>query len=75
MNNNKIILKSDAIDAALIGADEWDGGSNPERDKKIKECINNTSPIDCNGCKWCNKFYNPCNNCVRRYLELDDYYE
>ena len=75
MNNNKIILKSDAIDAALIGADEWDGGSNPERDKKIKECINNTSPVDCNGCKWHNKFYNPCNNCVRRYLNLRDYYE
>lgn len=72
---NKIILRSDAIDAACDGADEWDGGTNSERDKKIKEYINDVPPVDCDGCKWCNKFYNPCDDCVRRYLDLRDYYE
>lgn len=51
MSGNKIILKSDAIDAACDGADGWDGGTNPERDKKIEEYINDVPPVDCDGCK------------------------
>lgn len=46
MNNNDLISRAAAIDAALDGADDWDGGYNPERERYIREHMAKVSAVD-----------------------------
>ena len=61
-----LISRAAAIEAALNGADDWDGGYNPERERCIREHMAKVPAVDavpvvrCKGCKhrnpedkWC----------------------
>ena len=46
MNDNDLISRSAAIEAAIDGADYWDGGCNPERERCIREHMANVPAVD-----------------------------
>lgn len=46
MNDNDMISRAAAIDAALDGADYWDGGYNPERERCIREHMAKVPSVD-----------------------------
>ena len=51
-----LISRAAAIEAALDGADEWDGGCNPTREEYIREHMAEVPAVDvplrCKGCSF-----------------------
>lgn len=45
MVDNDLISRAAAIEAAVDGADDWDGGYNPERERYIKEHMAKVSAV------------------------------
>ena len=43
---NDLIYKEDAIKAAIIAADEWDGGFNIQREEMITDAINALTSVN-----------------------------
>ncbi len=46
MDDNDLIRRGDAVYAAEMGADDWDGGCNKTRDKYIEEAFANIPAVD-----------------------------
>lgn len=46
MGKNDLISRAAAIEAAIDGADDWDGGYNPERERYIREHIAQLPAVD-----------------------------
>lgn len=53
-----LISRAAAIEAAIDGADDWDGGYNPERERYIREHMAKVPAVDavpvvrCKNCKY-----------------------
>lgn len=52
-----LISRAAAIEAAVDGADDWDGGYNPERERYIKEHMAKVSAVDAIPMWWITEKY------------------
>ena len=52
MNNNDLILREAAIEAAIDGADDWDGGYSPTREEYIREHMAKVPAVDAIPVEW-----------------------
>lgn len=52
MKNDDLISRAAAIEAALDGADDWDGGCNPSREEYIRGQMAKVPAVDAIPVKW-----------------------
>lgn len=55
-----LISRAAAIEAALDGADEWDGGCNPSREEYIREHMAKVPAVDAVPVDWMKRIQDKC---------------
>lgn len=68
MSDNDLISRAAAIEAALDGADEWDGGCNPTREEYIREHMAKLPAVDAIPVEWMKKMLEKVNHAAEPHF-------